>query len=304
MSVSVFEQIIPRDNRRLRLVESVRWEPETNQLSFVDIDEGNLLVKVGEVLTEYSIAPKLSFAQPRYDGKFLVAAGNRIGIWQPGGFPAWTRSLIPNSQRFNDGAVDHLGRLVIGTMSLSGEHRRNSLYVFEPNGQMTTVTNDVGLSNGICFHPDSGNMFHVDTAKSMISQFNLDRQTGEYHFGRVFHQFPAGSSPDGLVMTTCGHFIVAMWGQHRLAILDDKGEEVERIAVPFRFPTSVDIAGSLETLFVGYASEPREGLKTVARPGGVWKTPIHMTPAQRIEWSYGVLNLLLGNRSELRQRNS
>lgn len=291
MSVSAFEQIIPRGNQRLGLVESVRWEPETNQLSFVDIDEGKLLVKVGEVLTEYSIAPKLSFAQPRSDGKFLVAAGNRIGIWQPGGFSAWTRSLIPNSQRFNDGAVDHLGRLVIGTMSLSSEHRRNSLYVFESNGQMTTVTNDVGLSNGICFNPDSGNMFHVDTAKSLISQFTLDTQTGEYRFGGVFHQFPEGSSPDGLILTTCGHCIVAMWGEHCLAVIDEKGKEVERIDLPWKFPTSVDIAPSLETLFVGFASEPREGLKSVAKPGGVLRTSAQITPVEKTGWSHTEANL-------------
>lgn len=286
MSVSAFEQIIPRDNRHLGLVESVRWEAETSQLSFVDIDEGKLGVRAGEVLTEYPIAPKLSFAQPRSDGKFLVAAGNRIGIWQPGGLSVWTRPLIPNSQRFNDGAVDHLGRLVIGTMSLSGRHRRNSLYVFESNGQITTVSSDVGLSNGICFDPENGNMFHVDTANSIISQFNLDKQTGKYHFGQVFHQFPDGSSPDGLILTTCRHLIVAMWGEHYLAVLDEKGKEVERLEVPWRFPTSVDISGSLGTLFVGFASEPREGSKSIAKPGGVSTTSVQMTPVEKIEWTH------------------
>lgn len=274
------------DIASLSLVESLRANPVNCSVSFVDI-EGGLLGTLGKSkLSVRSMAPQLSLAEPCGDKGFLVAAGDRLGFVTSGGEESWTRRLIPENQRFNDGTVDSLGRLVVGTMSLSHEEKsaQSGLFLLNPDGELTALREGVGLSNGLGVEPDSGDLFHVDTLASTIHRIPFEAKSGDYGTAELFHQFAKGESPDGIVVLETGEILVAMWGQGAIALIGKNGDEIGRVDVPPMFPTSICICNGCGKIWMGSASEPREGADARILPGSVWSTLSGMRQTRNHSW--------------------
>ena len=259
----------------LSLVESLRAHPVDCSLSFVDI-EGGLLGEVKQsAFSARALAAQLSLAEPYGGGSFLVAAGDRLGVVTSDGSESWTSGLIPKGQRFNDGTVDSLGRLVVGSMSLRYDEKstENRLFLLNPGGELTTIREDVGLSNGLGVEPESGDLFHVDTLASTIHRIPLLPKSGDYGIAEVFHQFASDESPDGIVVLESGEILVALWGHSALALIGKNGDEIGRVDVPPMFPTSICICNDCGILWMGSASQPREGADARILPGGCGPRP-------------------------------
>lgn len=278
----------------LSLVESLRAHPVDCSLSFVDI-EGGLLGEVKQsAFSARALAAQLSLAEPYGDGSFLVAAGDRLGVVTSDGSESWTSRLLPEGQRFNDGTVDSLGRLVVGSMSLRYDEKstENRLFLLNPCGELTTIREDVGLSNGLGVEPGSGDLFHVDTLASTIHRIPLLSKSGDYGIAEVFHQFALGESPDGIVVLESGEILVALWGQSALALIGKNGDEIGRVDVPPMFPTSICLCNDCGILWMGSASQPREGADARILPGGVWSTPTAMRQTRNHSWRPVNMNLV------------
>lgn len=258
------------------LVESIRANPLTGAVSWVDIEAGDH-VTVRENQREYEevfqVRPNLSFAEPLTQGGFIFAAGQQLGCVDAQGKVFLSEPLLTSARRFNDGAVDALGRLIIGSMNFGPSDGSNVLIVFEHDGEPTVLDSDIGLSNGIAISPETGGFFSVDTLAGVIFHRELDHSSGRYEDRRIFHRFSQGEHPDGITLSQTGHLVVALWGGSGLAIIDQDGNEVQRVAVPPVFATSVCIAPETGVLFVGGASQPREGRVTPHAAGGVWSSP-------------------------------
>ena len=282
------------DIASLSLVESLRAHPADCSVSFVDI-EGGLLGGVKQsAFSARALAAQLSLAEPYGDGSFLVAAGDRLGVVTSDGSESWTSGLIRRGQRFNDGTVDSLGRLVVGSMSLRYDEKstENSLFVLNPAGELTTIREEVGLSNGLGVEPESGDLFHVDTLASTIHRIPLISESGAYGPAEVFHQFASEESPDGIVVLESGEILVALWGHSALALIGKNGDEIGRVDVPPMFPTSICICNDCGILWMGSASEPREGADARILPGGVWSTPTAMRQTPSRSWRPVNMNLV------------
>ena len=81
-----------------------------------------------------------------------------------------------------------------------------------------------------------------------------------------------------------GDLCVALWGSAAVALLNPKGVEVERWLVPSPFVTSVTLHPVSGDLYVGTASENREGLRNARRPGRIWRAPLGMSGTPNYDW--------------------
>jgi sugar lactone lactonase YvrE len=217
-----------------------------------------------------------------------------LGVVDSDGNESWTSGLISEGQRFNDGTVDSLGRLVVGSMSLQLDDKsaENRLYLLNAKGELTTIREKVGLSNGLGVEPESGDLFHVDTLASTIHRIPLMSKSGGYGIAEVFHQFALDESPDGIVVLDSGEILVALWGQSALALIGTNGDEIGRVEVPPMFPTSLCICNDCGTLWMGSASQPREGANARILQGRVWSTPTAMRQTPNHSWRPVNMNLV------------
>jgi len=268
------------------LVESLRCREGECHVSFVDIERGVLGQTRPRGIYTRDVAPMVAFAQSIGEHGFLFAAGRRIGFSPSEEVSHWSEPLLPESKRFNDGAVDSAGRLVIGTLSLDsdGSSLENQLLLLDSDQCMYPIRQKIGLSNGIAVSPDNGDLFHVDTYNSTIHRIPLDSVSGEYREPEMFHRFKQEENPDGLLLLETGDLLVALWGDGTLVRIDSGGQELERVRVPPTFPTSVCICNTCGELWLGNAAQPRgKGLQTVLS-GGVWRAHTLMRQVPQLEW--------------------
>jgi sugar lactone lactonase YvrE len=78
-----------------------------------------------------------------------------------------TKTIIshgPDEKRFNDAAVDPVGRFLAGTMGKMHHQRVGKLYALGSGGQYQTVLEGVSCSNGIGWSPDGRLMYIILSA--------------------------------------------------------------------------------------------------------------------------------------------
>jgi sugar lactone lactonase YvrE len=120
--------------------------------------------------------------------------------------------------RVNDGKVDPRGRFAAGTMGHSDPSALGALYMLEPNGNVTVILEEVGISNGLAWSADGTTLYYNDTRRHSVDSFDVDLETGTLSNRRVVAEFSDGA-PDGMAIDVEGCLWVALWG----------GKRVERI---------------------------------------------------------------------------
>ena len=77
--------------------------------------------------------------------------------------------------------------------------RPATLYRLDTDGSITTVLDNVGLSNGMGFTPDRGRMYYTDSLARKIDLVDYAVETGDITGQRGFVETPEGEGiPDGL----------------------------------------------------------------------------------------------------------
>ena len=109
------------------------------------------------------------------DESLLVAGQEGLLLLGPDGtFSDLTRIIPEGAQRrLNDGNVDPAGRFVVGSMSLAGPSEQETLVRLEHNGSVTTLDDDLTLSNGITWSADG----RRDSKARWISSARTSRAT-------------------------------------------------------------------------------------------------------------------------------
>lgn len=270
MDVSGWEAL---SGQSFLLAESLRLDASERSLSWVDIERGALYVlKLDhpDEIEHFQVAPLLSWAHPIGAGSFVFAAGQQVGVWDKTGILEVSSPLIPEHKRFNDGVIDGHGRIILGTLSLTGTTHDNILLMIERDGSVSILDSDLGLSNGLAYDSATKNLFSVDSAKGVIFQRALGLSNHHYSERRIFHSFAAGMVPDGVSFSREGELFVALWGSSAVAVIGQSGHELRRIKTPGMFPTSPCLSALDGTLWLGEASQPREGRASRERLGAVW----------------------------------
>jgi sugar lactone lactonase YvrE len=244
-----------------QLGEGPVWDPDRGLLWWVDILAGSV----------HAIDPSTG-ARTRFGAGDAVGA---VGLTRGGGLvlaladsfalagadgqdltrvPGFTvdRTAI----RFNDGKPDPWGNFIAGTMAWDESgNPPGSLYRLAPDGVVTELFGDVGLSNGLDWTDDRRLFYYSDTNIGRVDVFDTDPDTGALCGRRPFVTVP---EPDGLTLDAEGCVWLALWGSGELRRYTPDGRLDTVVRLPAWQVTSAAFGGpDLGTLFVTTA---REGL--------------------------------------------
>jgi len=147
-----------------------------------------------------------------------------------------------HDSRFNDVEAAPDGGVFCGTMA-SKDHKAR-LYRLAPDGSLTLLFDDLGLSNGIGFSPDRRTMYHVDTNTRITWAMDYDEQTGATSDRRKLIENPPGEGyPDGMTVDAEGDLWIARWDGRSLYRHTPEGECTGRVRFPVRKVSSVAFGG-------------------------------------------------------------
>ena len=230
-----------------KIGEGPLWHPDDQKLYWVDIPAGKLFRYDPATDTHeqcYQAADAIGGFTIQDDGALLLfMAHGAVRTWHEGRVHT-ILDEIPDERttRFNDVIADPTGRVFCGTMPT--EERLGRLYRLDPDGTLTMVLDDIGVSNGMGFTPDGKHMYHTDSPRRVIHLFDYCRDSGAIANQRTFAQIPQGEgSPDGMTVDAQGYVWSARWDGGCLVRYAPDGCEERRIAFPAQKVSSVTFGG-------------------------------------------------------------
>lgn len=230
---------------RFQLGEGPLWSERRGQVLFVDI--------YGHTLLRYDPATSLldseNFSQPvcgvyEHDGgdllvalddRLLLLAGESQHVLCVGGFDS--------SVRFNDGACDPRGRLLIGTTHRNFEPGHAALYKLE-GVELRPILEGLGISNGMAWTSDGRRFCHIDTLDCRIALYDYDPELGQVGqlVGTIdVTKFPG--LPDGMAIDADDCLWVAFYGGGSVLRFDLSGTLRGRVSLPVPLVTSCAFVG-------------------------------------------------------------
>ena len=240
---------VPATSESFQLGEGPVWDTARGRLLWVDIVGKALLTGVlsGDQITverRRDFAGMVGAVAVAADGTLLVAEQEQLTVVRPDGTRLAGPRVVPVGQarRLNDGKTDPAGRFVVGTLALAGDSDREVLVRLEPDGRLTTIDDDLRLSNGLAWSTDGGLMFSVDTLRRTVFVREYDAHTGAVGPRRTHLTIDDGL-PDGIAMDAADHLWIAIWGGGEIRRYDPEGALVGRVAVPAPHTSSVAFAG-------------------------------------------------------------
>jgi sugar lactone lactonase YvrE len=284
------------DARICQLGEGPFFDDRTGRVSWVDILGERVRWREldGGSTGELATGGHVGAAVPRRDGGLVLClpagpvlldpSGQRrhLGTFaeadQAAGAPAAADSP---ARRANDAKADPAGRLWLGTMAYDETPGAGALYRLDPGAEAPVrVLNDITISNGLGWSPDSSLMYYVDTPTNRIDVFDYDAASGSISGRRPFAVIEAEAGhPDGLCVDSAGGVWIALFngGAVRRYTADGALERVLRVGTPL--VTSCAFAGpAYDLLIVTTARLQQEdvgaGLIYVDRPGDVVGLPV------------------------------
>ena len=271
---------------RALLGESPIWHAAEARLCWVDIDGRKIhrtdpATGVDEVM---ELTEQVGCIAPRAQGGLIAALENgcaRIDAWRaaPRAFGPAVLADKPE-QRFNDGRVDALGRLWVGSLTSDKAHPAATLYRLDPDGSLSEILGGLTTSNGAAFSPDGATFYHADTPTHAIRAYDVDMTAGALSHGRVFHQFEHGNGrPDGAAVDAEGCYWSALWDGWRVARFSPAGELLQTVELPVQRPTMIAFGGpDLKTAFVTSAGKNLTDAERAKQPhaGGVFSFGVNV----------------------------
>jgi len=251
---------------RSLLGEGVTWDAATSTLLWLDID-GRLLHRLHSDLRheEVAMSSSTSVVVPTSTGELLAVSGLKVGILNESGVIEEVLAELPpdGDGRANDGRCDPHGRLWIGTVDRSGEHRAG-VFCVDDSGFVLRVRSGRALSNGIDWSPDGSKCYHVDSLHRTVDELTLDDK-GFPVSERTIATFDV--LPDGVSVDMEGGIWVALWDGGGVVRLSPSGEIDCRIDVPGGWITSCAFGGAdLRTLYITSATVDLDDARRRANP--------------------------------------
>jgi sugar lactone lactonase YvrE len=241
------------------LGEGPIWSANTNSVTWTDITQNTFHtadIDTGRTMS-FGVPSMVGAIAHSKEGGYIAATQKgfaRIGV---DGKYSPLHSFLPDDMRMNDGKVDPSGRFWAGSMALSFEKGRGSLYVLEKDNSYRSILDDITLSNGMGWSPDAQYFYYIDSVPGVLKRFDYDLHTGHISNPKDLITFdPSSGIPDGMSMSSDGKIIVALWDGGRIEIYEPSGEKVSEITLGVSRPTSCTFAGpNRDILIVSTASQ-------------------------------------------------
>jgi D-xylonolactonase len=236
-------------DERCDTTEGPLWHEDLQALFWLDIPAGRLYrydPEAGNHALVYQGAGQIGGFTIQETGDLLMfGEQGRIWTWDPrSGAERVVIAEIPAERgtRFNDVIADPEGRVFAGTMP-DGD-RGGHLYRLDPDGSLTLVLDDAGVSNGMDFTPDLAGMYHTNSITRTITRYCYDRASGEITFEAVVVRVPEGEGvPDGMTLDTHGDIWSARWDGGALFHYAPDGQLLGSKPFPARKVSSITFGG-------------------------------------------------------------
>jgi sugar lactone lactonase YvrE len=259
--------------------EGPLWHEDLQALFWLDIPAGRLF-RYDPSLHRH----QLVLERGQIGGFTIQADGTLLLFGDRGHVFTWdsatgsTRTIldeIPEEResRFNDVIADPEGRVFAGTMP--SRDRPGRLYRFDPDGRLTLVLDDAGISNGMGFTLDLNALYHTNTTAGTITRYRYDRGSGEISEGTTIVSVPAGEGvPDGMAIDEHGDLWSARWDGGALFHYAPDGRLLGSISFPARKVSSLTFGGpDWRDVYVTCAGGPNKASEG-AGAGAVFKTSL------------------------------
>ena len=249
------------------LGEGPIWSPQTNCVTWTDITQNKYHT------ADLSTGATQSFSAPSMVGAIaFTGGGDYVAATQEGfahvsidGKFSPLHTFLAADMRMNDGKVDPAGRFWAGSLALSFEKNRGSLYVLEKDGSYLSVLDNVTLSNGMGWSPDSNFFYYIDSIPGVLKRFDYESVDGRISNPVDLIAFDTSKGiPDGMSVTADGKIVVALWDGGRVEIYEPSGTKISEIKLGVSRPTSCTFGGADgKVLIVTTASQ---GIDLVKEP--------------------------------------
>lgn len=167
------------------------------------------------------------------------------------------------TNRFNDGKCDPMGRFWAGTMHLGPVRApTGSLWCLHTDGRIEKKFGPVTISNGLVWTRDARTMFYIDTPRKNVIAFDFDYKTGGISNERIAIDCKSFQGvPDGMTIDSEDRLWIAFCHGGRVMCIDPRTKTIRHeIAFPVVETTACAFGGSdLGDLYV--TTGIKEGLK-------------------------------------------
>ena len=246
--------------------EGPLWHANEKRLYWVDIPQGRIF------WFDPESGEHEQFFQGRVIGGFTIQEDGSLLLFMDRGSIAILRDgelsyvveEIPEERdtRFNDVIADPRGSVFCGTMPT--DIRPAKLYRLDPDGSLTVVLDNIGLSNGLGFTLNRKQMYYTDSFARKIYIFDYDESTSEISNQRVFVETPEGQGiPDGMTVDADGYVWSARADGSALFRYTTDGVQERFIPFPAKKVSSVTFGGpDMDEIYVttiGGDNKPDEG---------------------------------------------
>jgi L-arabinonolactonase len=259
MKIEVYEP------RRAHTGERPIWDAETGSLFWIDIFGRRIFRKdSGGAVTSWA-APALVGSMALVDeGRALVALHHGFHLFDlaTGRFDliADPDPSAAGNLRLNDGKVDPRGRFLCGGADYFRAAPIAGLYLVDHALGVTTVMDDIILTNSITWSPDGSILYFADTYRRVLYRCSYELETGAVGPREIFATFEGDGLPDGAVTDDDGGIWVALVYGGEIVRFKPSGERDITIPFPVIAPTSLCFGGpDMQTLFVTSKSVGPDG---------------------------------------------
>ena len=235
------------------------WDAATGRLHWVDMLRGDVLTMEESGGTSSSpsrqhLGDVVAAVRPRSGGGLVLAVERGFAVLDPGAGTARTVAEVwqDPSVRMNEGGCDPQGRFYAGSMAYDSRPGGGSLYRLDPDGTVSTLLDEVSVSNGIGWSPDDRTMYFTDTPSRRIYRYDFDRARGEIANRRVFAEVaPGHGGPDGMTVDAEGFVWSAQFDRWCINRYAPDGKLERSIRLPVQRPTTCMFGGpDLSILYV------------------------------------------------------
>lgn len=261
MNIRAISQIVSE------LGEGPLWVPRGNCVTWTDITRNVFhSADIDTGVTKSFHAPCMVGALGlTQSGDYVAATQEGFAYFSADGKFSAVHSFLASDMRMNDGKVDPAGRFWAGSLELSFEEGRGSLYMLEKDGSYRSVLADLSLSNGMGWSPDAKHFYFIDSIPGVLKRF--DYRLADGHISNPVNLITFDTSfgvPDGMTVSSDGMIVVALWDGGRLEIYEPCGAKVSEIRLEVSRPTSCTFGGANQDILI--VTTASQGINRTVEP--------------------------------------